>query len=235
MSSPWVKPGSELVAHLVRPSATNGTAEWLVACRSIENGRWEAYVAYGKSGSRGAMKVLGVCDSETGARQLAMVAADEKRKDPRYVDVIGSDVIGSNVVTVQQANLSLTIVSDTLQAMPELVALPKVTSGMRKGQLHGARIVLREKGSVTEVTGVCEADNLGARMTLAIINHKLFPGNSSIALDDGVVQPPKEWAMAMKGLMNEETLQRGEAAGLLPKAIDFAAIAQDQGSVWALF
>ncbi|MBK9497597.1 MAG: hypothetical protein IPO08_24365 [Xanthomonadales bacterium] len=62
MSSPWVKPGSELVAHLVRPSATNGTAEWLVACRSIENGRWEAYVAYGKSGSRGAMKVLGVCD-----------------------------------------------------------------------------------------------------------------------------------------------------------------------------
>ncbi|MBK9497596.1 MAG: hypothetical protein IPO08_24360 [Xanthomonadales bacterium] len=63
--------------------------------------------------------------TETGARQLAMVAADEKRKDPRYVDVIGSDVIGSNVVTVQQANLSLTIVSDTLQAMPELVALPK--------------------------------------------------------------------------------------------------------------
>jgi hypothetical protein len=230
MSSPWVKPGSELVAHLVRPSATNGTAEWLVACRSIENGRWEAYVAYGKSGSRGSMKVLGVCDSESGARQLATAAEAEKRKDPRY-----ADVIGSNVVTVQQANLSLTIVSDTLQAMPELVALPKVTSGMRKGQLHGARIVLREKGSVTEVTGVCEADNLGARMTLAIINHKLFPGNSSIALDDGVVQPPKEWAMAMKGLMNEETLQRGEAAGLLPKAIDFAAIAQDQGSVWALF
>jgi hypothetical protein len=230
MSSPWVKPGSELVAHLVRPSATNGTAEWLVAYRSIENGRWEAYVAYGKSGTRGSFKVLGVCPDETNARNLASAAEAEKRKDPRY-----ADVNGSNVKTIQQANLHLTIVSDTLQAMPELVALPKVTSGMRKGQLHGARIVLREKGSVTEVTGVCEADNLGARMTLAIINHALFPGNSSIALDDGVVQPPKEWAMAMKGLMNEETLKRGEAAGLLPKAIDFAAIAQDQGSAWALF
>jgi len=232
MTSPWLKPGAELVAHLVRPSATNGTAEWLVAYRALENARWETFVAFGKSGSQGSMKVLGVHASEAAARQQATEAETEKRKDPRYVDVNGS-----NVVAVQNANLHLTAFYDALNAMPELLALPKITSGMLKGEVHGARIVIREsKGNGTvEVTGVCEADNLGARMTLAIINHRLFPGNSSISVDETVTPPPKEWAMAMRSVMNEETLRRGEVAGLLPKAIDFAAIAQEQGSVWAMF
>ena len=232
MTSSWVKPGAELVAHLVRPSATNGTAEWLVAYRSLENGRWEVYITFGKSGSRGSTKVLGHFDVEAAARAHAKETETEKRKDPRYVDVNGS-----NVVTVQNANLHLTAVYDALNAMPELLALPKVTSGMQKGEVHGARIVIRDSQNLgtVEVTGVCEAEDLGARMTLAIINHRLFPGNSSISVDDAAAPPPKEWAMAMRSVMNEETLRRGEAAGLLPKAIDYAAIAHEQGSVWAMF
>lgn len=226
----WFKPDDEVVAHLRRQAASVGEfADWAVVVRTATDGSFSVVKLFGRADADRPKEVSTRCDSKASAMEQAAKAAEKKLQDHRYVRVVpGSSPPPSRIDQVTIAAemwedawptkldrllpLGLSKVSDRIWTLP---------AG------NGAIRFIRQGGKVI-VTGVVPAEDLPGRVIQACVAQLLGAG---LALSDGTPDmSPEEWVGLARKLFSEQEADRLADFGLLPKRINFKALAAKAAS-----
>jgi hypothetical protein len=226
----WFKPGDEVVAHLRRQSASVGEfADWAVVVRPASDGAFHAVKLYGRADTDRPKEVSVRCDSKQSALKAAEEAAAKKLKDDRYVKVVpGSSPPPSRV---QQVTIAAELWEDAWpNRLDRLLAIGLTQTSDRVWTLPagtGSIRFIRQSGKVL-VTGVVPAEDLPGRVIQACVAQLLGAG---LALSDGTPDmTPEEWVGLTRSLLSEQEVDRLADFGLLPKRINFKALAAKAAS-----
>lgn len=221
----WFKPGDEVVAHLRRPSASAGEfADWAVVVRQASDGSFNVVKLHGRADTERPKEISARCSSKATALETAQQAAAKKLQDDRY-ERVGP---GSSPPQprVQQVTIATEMWEDAWPTkLDQLLPLGLTNLSDRMWSLSagvGAIRFIRQSGKVI-VTGVVPAEDLQGRVIQACVAQLLGAG---LALSDGTPEmSPLEWVGLTRSLFSDEHVDRLAAFGLLPKRIDFKAMA----------
>ncbi len=221
----WFKPGDEVVAHLRRASATVGEfADWAVVVRTASDGAFSVVTLYGRADADRPRETSTRYSGKAGALEKAEEAATKKRNDGRYTDVHPGS--SAPKARVDQVTIATEMWEDAWPTkLDRLLTLGLAKTSDRTWTLpcgEGAIRFIRQSGKVI-VAGVVPAQNLPGRVIQACVAKLLDAG---LALSDGTPDmSPEEWVALTRSLITEQQADRLAEFGLLPKRLNFRALA----------
>jgi hypothetical protein len=226
----WFKPDDEVVAHLRRQSASVGEfADWAVVVRAASDGAFHAVRLYGLADTERPREVRVRCASKQSALKAAEEAAAQKLKDQRYARVApGSSPPASRV---DQVTIAAELWEDAWPSQLERLlplGLAKLSERMWTLPAGTGSIRFIQQSGKVMVTGVVPAADLDGRVIQACVAKLLHAG---LALSDGTPEmTPQEWVDLTRSLFGEPQVDRLADFGLLPKRINFKALAAKAAS-----
>lgn len=244
----WIFPGDILVSHLRRDSEgkRGGFADWMAIVRPGRNSTWEVVARWGRAAGTPQSSIAGkyLFDNQADALRCARILAEQKARDSRYRDVLGT----SAAPNLLMARISAAwTVDEWLRFHSHLVRRQLVRphphdplsmdtefvmgSDARSSKSGALRAGLADRQIVLVSGDICIDDT--EAMGLACCVAYTFGDDTKAFLGDEMTVWDRFRELLPALALYPSVIALARDVGLLPTKIDYHGIMMPEASPWA--